>query len=204
MGMSKNSDRKTVSDIALAMAMSSAGIGARNHQQKAAMAKWVTSQAMQMANPWSVILTYRNPIAGGEPTEKELAWMENSLRKHFSSLVHTLSKRAYGNTYKRHKKLIKEISFIEMGGNDRFHIHAIFDVPTHIDQSKSYHAQFKKEVEDAWNKHGMAVEAEEVTGDKTRNQPKKEALIALCLYIVKLRTKYTASCNYTDALLLVE
>lgn len=202
--MNRISNVRTVSDIALAMAMRSAGFGTHNHKLKIDTAKWVVGQAEEMANPWSLILTYRHAIAGGAPTAKELASMERRLRKHFSHLVHALSKKAYGNAYRRNNKLLKFVAVFERGDNDRFHIHAIVDVPTHPDPARSYDAKFKAEVEVQWRKHGKVVEVKPVTTDKARNRTKGQALIALCLYMVKLKSKYTASCNYTDALLLVE
>jgi len=208
-----NRKATTVSDIALAM--NSAGVGARNHQMKTEMAKWVTNMAKQMKNPWSVVLTYKAPDADSMPvakermpyavpTAKELAGMERWLRKHFSKLVHDLSGKAYRNAGNRHKKLVKSVAFFELGNNGRFHIHAIFDVPAHTNPAKSYHEKFGADVHALWKKHGKVIEAKKVVGDKARNQSDEEALTALCLYMVKLRTKYTASGSYTDALLLVE
>jgi len=204
--MKKKSNIKTVSDIALAM--TSARSGTRNIQQKTEMERWVISQGNKMANPWSLILTYSHPIAGGAPTAKELARMERQINKDFSDLFNGLSRRAYKNTYKKKringkKKLIQVVAFFELGDNDRFHIHAIVDVPKHADPLKSYHAKFSKDVRALWGKHGMVVEVEEVTANEAEKQSKEEALIALCKYIVKLRTKYTESCSYTDSLLLV-
>ena len=202
--MTKKLGRNTVSDIALTMAMRSAGIGTHNHQQKIEMAKWVIRQVEKMANPWSVNLTYRHAIAGGTPTAKELASMERWLRRHFSRLINSLSRKAFGYAHNRHKKMIKFVAVFELGDNDRFHIHAIVDVPTHPDPTRSYHARFRADVRTEWWKHGMVVKAAPVTADKARNRSKEDALLALCLYTVKLRTKYTESCNYTDTLLLVE
>ena len=190
-----------VAEIALAINLPFASAGAYNHVLKNETVKWVVGLARGMKNPVSVILTHRHPIAGGAPTEKDIAVAETKLKKDISNLVHYISGKGFKNGYRRYGKLIDTVGFFEFK-NERFHIHLVMDIPFCDDPKKSYENNFKCDVKDFWSPLGKVVEKDEVTEDSLKKVSKSECVERLIRYIAKLSTKRTASGNYVDCLLI--
>lgn len=199
----KKVKHKPIKGISCAIRTYYASGGEFNQLLKVASTEWLIELTQKMKNPWSVLLTYKNPISTGMPTERNIINAEQWLNKNFEKLVQDLSMKAYASSYKKHKKTIKAVGSFEYSfSNNRFHIHAIIDVPQCHDPEKSYDLRFANDIKRFWKKYGRVEEAKEVTADLKAGISKEESLERLCRYISKLRTKKTASGSYTDALLI--
>ena len=199
--MNRNANKNRIDGVVLAMNLPLASGGAYNHVLKNETVKWVVGLSQGMKNPVSVVLTYRYPIAGGAPTEKDMAVAETRLKKDFSNLVHYLSDKGYKNGYRRYGKLIDTVGFFEFN-NDRFHMHLVMDIPFCEDPKRSYEVNFKNDIESFWSPLGKVIEKDQVTEDLQKKVSKSGCVERLIRYIAKLRTTKTASGNYMDCLLI--
>ncbi len=199
--MNRNANKKRIDDVVLAMSLPFASGGTYNHLLKNETVKWVVGLAHGMSNPVSVVLTYKHPIAGGMPTEKDMTVAETKLKKDFNNLIHYVSDKGYKNGYRRYGKLIDTVGFFEFK-NGRFHMHLVMDVPFCDDPERSYENNFKSDVKSFWSPYGKVVESDSVTEDLQNKVSKSECVERLIRYIAKLSTKRTASGNYVDCLLI--
>ena len=199
--MNKDANKKRIEDVVLAMNLPSASGGEYNCVLKNATVKWVVGLALSMKNPCSVVLTCKHPIAGGAPTDTDIAVAEAKLKKDINGLGNYISEKGYKNANRRYGKLIDIVGFFEFN-NDRFHIHLVMDIPFCDNPIKSYDTKFRSDIEEFWKPLGKVVQKNEVTEDLEQKVSKSGCAERLVRYIAKLRTKKTASGNYVDSLLI--
>lgn len=99
------------------------------------------------------------------------------IKKKFEVLIKTISSNILKNAYKRHGKTISNNAFVEGGPDDkRVHIHAIIDVPSHINMK-----DIKDMISTHWSQTGLT--------DFDNNIKRDNKISAIANYISKMDSK---------------
>jgi len=131
---------------------------------KQAHTQYVSDTINQFKNPILVTLTTRYDSS------------TNKVKSLYDNLIKQTSHQVYGRAYKRYKKMLGNIGYIE-GADSNIHIHAVFDKPEHVGLT-----EFRTMIASHWQSHAGHIDFKVLTGTEKDND-------AVANYMTKVRSK---------------